>query len=154
MKAQGIIVTTVSMTSSHGLDGVSGQLRWVCDALIPHDSEQGMPSALEAGVIETLLPRALKARPELGPPLVAALQRLPAEPPPHPLTTLKELGSADFDQISHLIAGAYFLDFEVNRRLKYPGQEALDYAPDYDEVMDVAQRVIDRGNIYVDPNAP
>jgi hypothetical protein len=146
-------MTLITMTPGFGLDGVLGQLRWACDALIPHDDEQGMPSALEAGVVETLLPRALKARPELAPPLVAALARLPAQAPADPLAALKALGSADFDQISHLVAGAYFLDFEVNRRLKYPGQEAMDYSPDYDEVMEVAQRVMDRGSIYIDPNA-
>ena len=75
---------------------------------------------------QTLLPRALKARPELGPPLINALAKLPVEIPVDPLASLKTLGDADFDQISHLIAGAYFLDLEVNRRLKYPGQEALD----------------------------
>jgi hypothetical protein len=143
----------MTMTTNHGLEPVLEQLRWACEALIPKDDEQGMPSALEAGVIDILLPRALKARPELGPPLIAALSRLPAEAPINPLVALKQLGDADFDQISHLIAGAYFLDFEVNRRLKYPGQEAMDYAPDYDEVMEVAQRVMDRGNIYVDPKA-
>lgn len=131
---------------------VQAQLRWVGDALIPADEEQGMPSASQAGVPDVLVPRALKARDDLLAPFVVALARLPAEPPADALAAVRALGEADFDLVSHIVAGAYFLNDDVNRRLKYPGQETLLYDPDYDEIMDVAQRIMDRGPIFVDPD--
>ncbi len=132
------------------LDDVHLQVRWVGDALIPSDAAHGMPSASEAGVPTILLPRALKARPDLLVPFVSALSALPAVAPAEPLQAIRALGEGVFDMVSHLIAGAYFIDEEVNRKLKYPGQQAMLDTPDYDEVMDVVQRVIDRGRVYTD----
>ena len=127
---------------------VMPQLLWACDALIPSDPGGSLPSALDVGVPGRLLARALKACPDLVDPFVAALGRLPATAPVDPLSALEAMG-ADFDLISRLIAGSYFLDLEVNQILRYPGQEALPYEPDYDEITDMVQRVIDRGPIFV-----
>ena len=140
----------ISSLSAPTLDDISAQVLWVGDTLIPADPEHGMPSASGVGVPKTLLPRALKARPDLLEPFIAALSRLPPVPPEAPLDALRDLGTAEFDLVSHLIAGAYFLDESVNRTLRYPGQEALLETPDYDEIMEVVQRVIDRGPVYID----
>ena len=134
------------------IEEVAAQVVWVSEALIPPDPEGGMPSASEANVPTVLLPRALKARPEFVLPFVSAMARLPADAPADPLFAIRALGAEDFEMVSHLIAGAYFLDDDINRRLRYPGQQALTDTPDYDEVMDVVQRVIDRGPTYVDVN--
>jgi hypothetical protein len=134
---------------SEGLNAIRPQLEWVCEALIPADPAGELPSALQAGVIDRLLPRALKVRPDFEAPLLEALGCLPAEPPADPLGVLQALSDGRFDLISHLIAGAYFIDEEVNRRLKYPGQEALLANTDYDEVMEVAERIMNRGVIYI-----
>ncbi|MFD1107676.1 hypothetical protein [Sphingobium olei] len=125
----------------------------MADALIPQDEELGMPSASQAGVIDILLPRALKARPDLAEPFIAALAKLPENPENPDVAAVRNLDEADFDLVSHIIAGSYFLNEEVNKTLKYPGQESLPYDPDYDEIMEVVGRVIDRGPIYVTPAA-
>ena len=134
-----------------GLDSVQAQATWASDVLIPNGASLGMPSATEAGVIDTLLPRALKARPDLSGPFVEVLRRLPIEEPADGLQALRDLGEDEFFLVSHLIAGAYFLNEDVNRRLKYPGQQALSYDPDYDEIQEITDRVIARGPRYITP---
>ncbi|MCW2833523.1 MAG: hypothetical protein JWN68_1476 [Nocardioides sp.] len=132
------------------LADVADQLQWVADALIPAAPELDMPSAVEAGVIDRLLPRALQARPDLAGPLVAALADLPVLVPEDPLGAVRALEGAQFELVSHVIAGAYFLDDEINRRLKYPGQESLGYDPDFEEIEEVINRVIARGPVFID----
>lgn len=127
---------------------VSPQLHWACEALIPADAELGMPSAVEAGVPDRLLPRVLKVRPDMVEPLVTAMARLPIEAPSDPLATLLALGDADFGLVSRLIAGAYFLNDDVNALLGYRGQEALSLDPDYDEIIAVTEKVQARGPIF------
>lgn len=131
------------------LESIRPQLDWACDALIPRDDALGMPAATPAGVVDTLLPRALKARDDLLHPFVAAMSTLPAEPPADPLGTIYAMEEDSFELITHIIAGAYYLSEEVNRTLKYPGQEALREQPDYDELDAVVTRVRDRGTVYI-----
>jgi hypothetical protein len=108
-----------------------------------------MPSAVEAGLIERLLPRALKERDDLAQGFFAAVMLLPEEAPADPLAALRALGSDAFNQITFLVAGAYLLDPEINRRLRYPGQEAMHETPDYDEIMETVDRVQARGQRYI-----
>lgn len=126
------------------------RIAWVADTLIPSDAKSGMPSATEAGVPERLLPRALKERQDLAPSFFAALSRLPEACPSNPLDAILALGADDFHTVSFLIAGAYFLDEAVNRKLRYPGQEALHETPDYDEIMEIVEKVQARGAVYVE----
>lgn len=135
---------------NHTMDDVRTRIDWVADALVPADPRSGMPSASEAGISDRLLPRALRERDDLAPAFLAALSRLPETAPQAPLAAIKALGAADFQTISFLIAGAYFLDEEVNRKLHYPGQEAVFEDADYDEIMDVVERVTARGQVYLD----
>ncbi|AZO07861.1 hypothetical protein EJ074_01035 [Mesorhizobium sp. M3A.F.Ca.ET.080.04.2.1] len=135
---------------THNINDFQSRIAWVADTLIPSDSKSGMPSATEAGVPERLLPRALKERHDLAPSFFLALSRLPETCPSSPLDAIRALGSDDFHTISFLIAGAYFLDETVNRKLRYPGQEALHETPDYDEIMEAIERVQARGSVYVD----
>lgn len=130
------------------IEPVLAQVKWSCEALIPKDVAGELPSALEADVPGTLLPRALVARDDLQEEFIAAMARLPVATPDNPLECLKSLGGT-FSLISHLIAGAYFLDTEINRKLRYPGQEALDYNPDYDEIMVTAERFMAGGPRYI-----
>ena len=66
------------------------------------------------------------------------------------LGAIRALSADDFYVISFLIAGAYFLDEAVTRKLRYPGQDALYETPDYDEIMETIERVQSRGMVYVD----
>jgi hypothetical protein len=136
--------------SESRLDSVTAQLLWVSDVLIPSDPQLNAPSATDAGVVSTWLPRALKARQDLLAPFVAALSDLPADPPVDGLAVLMALPAEQFDLISHLVAGAYFLNPDINRSLKYPGQEALKIDPDYEEIEAVVLRVMKRGPVYLD----
>ena len=135
---------------SHDMNDLRTRIAWIADTLIPADPKSAMPSATEAGVLDRLLPRALKAREDLAPAFFAAVSRLPEQRPQAPLAAIKALGADDFQRISFLIAGAYFLDDEVNRKLHYPGQEAVFENPDYDEIMDIVERVTARGKVYVE----
>lgn len=133
------------------LTSVRAQATWASDVLIPTDDVNGMPSATDAGMVDTLLPRALKARPDLSGAFVAALGRLPSDEPADGLDALRGLGDAEFQCVSHMIAGAYFLSDDVRLRLRYPGQEALSLEPDYDEIQEITDRVRARGRRYVAP---
>lgn len=135
---------------THNISDFQSTIAWVADALIPSDAKSGMPSATEAGVPERLLPRALKERDDLAPSFFLALSRLPEARPSNPLDAIRALGADDFHTVSFLIAGAYFLDEDVNRKLRYPGQEALHETPDYDEIMEAIERVQARGTVYLD----
>lgn len=125
------------------------QIAWIADCLIPADPKTSMPSALQAGLIERLLPRALKERDDMAQDFVTTVLRLPEIAPANPLQALRDLGPDAFSLISFLIAGAYLLDPEVNRRLRYPGQEALVESPDYDEIIETVDRVQARGPRYI-----
>lgn len=135
---------------AHKVEDVQTRIAWVADALIPPDDGLGMPSATQAGVQERLLPRALKERDDMAESFFSALLRLPEECPVDPLGAIRALGPDDFYVVSFLIAGAYFLDETVARKLRYPGQEALYETPDYDDIMEVVERVECRGPVYLD----
>ena len=135
------------------IDDFRTRIAWVADALIPSDPKSGMPSATEAGMLDRLLPRALKERDDMAPSFFKALSRLPEDRPSDPLGTVRALGADDFYTISFLIAGAFFLDEAVTRKLLYPGQEALYETPDYDEIMETVERVQARGAVYLDVSA-
>lgn len=134
----------------HNIDDFRTRIVWVADALIPSDAKSGMPSATEAGVPGRLLPQALKARDDLAPAFFKALARLPETKPGDPMAAIRALGADDFHTVSFLIAGAYFLDEVINRKLRYPGQEAVQETPDYDEIMQTVERVQSRGSVYLD----
>lgn len=135
---------------AYEIDHLQSRIAWVANALIPSDEKLGMPSATEARVQERLLPRALKERDDMAQSFFNALSRLPEECPVDPLGAIRALGADDFYVISFLIAGAYFLDETVARKLRYPGQEALYETPDYDEIMETIERVQSRGAVYLD----
>ena len=133
------------------LASMRSQLRWVCEALIPADPEGITPSALEALVPEWQLPRALTIRADIADDFLRLIASLPEEAPDRPLEALHALGTASFDLITYMIAGAYFLSKDVNSKLGYPGQQALRGEPDYDEIFAIAEAVASRGPIYVSP---
>ncbi|PBC35831.1 hypothetical protein CJ178_30720 [Rhodococcus sp. ACPA4] len=131
---------------------ITAQLGWVCDAVIPADASLGMPSASEAGVITDLLPRALEVRDDQKDRFIEIVGALPSSTPADALGSLESgLPAEDFDLVAHLIAGAYYLNPDVNAKLGYQGQEAMSYDPDYDEINEVAERIVARGPVYIDP---
>jgi len=135
---------------SPSLADLKSRIDWVIDALIPADPKGIMPSARDISVADKLLPVALKQRDDMAPAFLDAVARLPEDQPDAPLAAIQALGADDFQVVTFLIAGAYFLDETVNRSLHYPGQEAVFENPDYDEIMDVVGRVMERGPVFLD----
>ncbi|WFU42209.1 hypothetical protein QA640_06950 [Bradyrhizobium sp. CB82] len=130
-------------------EDVRAQLGWLCDAMIPGDNELGMPSARAAGVLETLLPRALKARPDLAPRFYEIVSKLPAEKPRDPLAFVNAIPVEEMDVVGRFVAGAYFSGEEVSKNLGFTGFQALPMNPDYDEIMETVGPIIARGPCYV-----
>ncbi|QEN17569.1 hypothetical protein ACRDU6_00050 (plasmid) [Mycolicibacterium sp. ELW1] len=132
-------------------EDIQAQLSWVCDAILPGDEDLGMPSASGAGVVTQLLPRALKVRDDHAEDFIQAVASLPADVPADRLATISDsLSPESFDLVTHLIAGAYYLNADVNAKLGYKGQESLPYDPDFDEISEIADRVIARGPVWID----
>ncbi|WP_164719089.1 MULTISPECIES: hypothetical protein [Bradyrhizobium] len=130
-------------------EDIRAQLGWLCDAMIPGDNELGMPSARAAGVLETLLPRALKARPDLAPRFYEIVSKLPAENPHDPLAFVNAIPVEEMDVVGRFVAGAYFSGEEVSKNLGFTGFQALPMNPDYDEIMETIEPIIARGPCYV-----
>ena len=59
------------------------------------------------------------------------------------------LAPTAFELVARLICGAYFLDPAVTATLGYPGQQRLHDEPDYDAIMEVAERTMALGPMYV-----
>ena len=135
---------------STSLAELKSRIDWVIDALIPADPKGIMPSGRDISLADRLLPQALKQRDDMALAFLAAVARLPEERPDAALAAIQALGPEAFQVVTFLIAGAYFLDETVNHALHYPGQEAVFENADYDEIMDVVGRVMERGPVFLD----
>jgi hypothetical protein len=109
-------------------DGVRARLRAFADRLIPaaHD----MPAASEVGVADRQLDRVLAARPDLAVPLERAL----ADADPDDWEgTLERLSASDreaHDALLTVVAGGYYIDPGVRRKLGYDGQQPVEVRPE------------------------
>jgi choline dehydrogenase-like flavoprotein len=93
----------------------------LADALIP--AEGNLPSASEADATGKWLERAFAVRPDLAPAFERALDGI----------GVPELETADpeaFAALTTLIAGAYYMNVKVRKRIGYPGQKASPPYPD------------------------
>jgi hypothetical protein len=104
------------------------RLRRFADKLIPaaHD----MPAAGEVGVADRQLDRVLAARPDLAAPLARALAD--ADPADHE-ATLERLRDGDreaHDALLMVVAGGYYIDPGVRRRIGYTGQQPVEVRPE------------------------
>jgi choline dehydrogenase-like flavoprotein len=102
-------------------DRVRFRLARVAPVLIP--AGDSMPSADEVGVADALLDRVLAAVPSLAAALTAMLDADIAEEDIGPwLGALSGRDLAAYRSLTLAVAGAYYLDPEVRRRLGYEGQ--------------------------------
>jgi choline dehydrogenase-like flavoprotein len=97
------------------------RLSALADALVP--AADGMPSASEADATGKWVERALAARPDLVPAFERALatadvQRLAEEDPDA------------FAALADIVAGAYYMNVKVRKRIGYPGQKSSPPFPD------------------------
>jgi hypothetical protein len=101
----------------------------LADAIAP--AAAGMPSASDISLAREsgLIDRVLALRPDLArrlPALLDALLDAPAGAEPDAaLARLQADDPAGLDALMQAVAGAYYLDGQVKRRIGYRGQEAL-----------------------------
>jgi hypothetical protein len=134
------------------------RLRRFADALIP--AADGMPAAGEVGVADRQLDRVLAARPDLAQPLARAVAEADAEDHEGSLERLRTTDLAAHDALLLVIAGGYYTDAGVRRRIGYDGQQPVEVRPEiipnYVEE-GLIEPLLERGPIYrpVDgPTAP
>lgn len=114
----------------------------LADTLIP--GTETMPSASAAGVADALLDQVLGFRPDLVESFIGALDSCEGQPPEAALDALIADDPDQFEALSVLAAGAYFLSPAVQTAMPY------DAAPrpardDLDDYVDLLERVVDRG---------
>lgn len=114
----------------------------LAETLIP--ATETMPSATTAGVADTLLDQVLGYRPDLVDDFVAALASCDGQDPESALDGLVASHPDQFEALTVLAAGAYFLSPAVKAAMPY------DAAPrpardDMDDYIDMLEHVVDRG---------
>ena len=114
----------------------------LAEALIP--ASDTMPSATTAEVSGALLDQALGYRPDLVEALTAALDSSAGKDPETALDSLSAEQPGQFEALTVLAAGAYFLSPAVKAAMPY------DAAPrpardDMDSYIDLLEHVVDRG---------
>jgi hypothetical protein len=114
----------------------------LAETLIP--ATETMPSATTAGVADTLLDQVLGYRPDLVDDFVAALASCDGKEPESALDGLVAEHPRQFEALTVLTAGAYFLSPAVKAAMPY------DAAPrpardDMDDYIDMLEHVVDRG---------
>ncbi|OBC13090.1 hypothetical protein A5784_32630 [Mycobacterium sp. 852013-50091_SCH5140682] len=114
----------------------------LAETLIP--ASDTMPSATTAEVPGDLLDQALGYRPDLVEALTAALDSSAGKDPEAALDSLATEQPEQFEALTVLVAGAYFLSPAVKAAMPY------DAAPrpardDMDSYVDMLEHVVDRG---------
>jgi hypothetical protein len=109
-------------------DELRDRLRRFADVLIPaaHD----MPAASEVGVADGQLDKVLAVRPDLAEPLARAVAGV--DPADHvtSLASLRERDRGAHDALLLVVAGGYYIDADVRRRIGYDGQQPVEVRPE------------------------
>jgi len=127
-------------------------LETVGDHLIPE--AHGMPPASAMGVGRSQLDVVLSSRPDLAPVLERTLADADLSDVAGFVTALERKDPEAYGVVALAIVAGYYMHPEVHRLIGYPGQVAKDVErmsehEIYQEgLLDLAQRVIDRGPIY------
>jgi hypothetical protein len=130
-------------------DQVRRGLERVGDHLIPE--AHGMPAASAMNVGTSQLDVVLSSRPDLAPHLERAFDDADLGDVDVFVDSLDPLA---YDAVTLAIVAGYYMHPEVHRLIGYPGQvpkdvQRMSEAEIYQEgLMDLAQKVIDRGPIY------
>lgn len=136
---------SVSETVRKGLETVG-------DHLIPE--AHGMPAASAVEVGRSQLDVVLSSRPDLAPMLERAFADAALDDVSGFVSTLAADDPEAYDAMTLAIVAGYYMHPEVHRLIGYPGQVPKDVQrmgerEIYQEgLMDLAQKVIDRGPIY------
>ncbi|BBZ78663.1 hypothetical protein MANY_40000 [Mycolicibacterium anyangense] len=114
----------------------------LADVLIP--PTETMPSATQAGVVDTLIDQVLRYRPDLVDDFAAAVEVCAGREPEAALDELAAGHQRAFAALTLLTAGAYALSPVVHRALNYtpPPRSVVD---DLDGYVDLLAAVVERG---------
>jgi hypothetical protein len=130
-------------------DQVRRGLEKVGDHLIPE--AHGMPAASAMGVGTSQLDTVLSSRPDLAPHLERAFAGAELDDVD---AFVASLDPTAYDAVTLAIVAGYYMHPEVHRLIGYPGQvpkdvQRMSEREIYQEgLMDLAQKVIERGPIY------
>jgi hypothetical protein len=133
-------------------DAARRALDTVGDYLIP--AAHGMPAASDMKVGTSQLDVVLSSRPDLAPILERALGDVELDDVGALVTRLRTDDPEGYDAVTLSIVAGYYMQPKVHELIGYPGQvpkdaQRLGEREIYQEgLMDLAQRVIDRGPIY------
>lgn len=116
----------------------------LADQLIP--SEDGMPSASEAGATGRWLDAVLAARPDLRAPLEGLATSMAGMTPEEAVAALPERDPAGWTALTSAVVAAYYFNPEVCERIGYAGQRALPLGPADHE--DLLASVVAREPVY------
>ena len=127
-------------------------LETVGDHLIPE--AHGMPAASDMMVGTSQLDEVLSSRPDLAPILERALGAAEIDDVDDFVTHLRTNDPEGYDAMTLAVVAGYYMHPKVHELIGYPGQvpkdaQRLGEREIYQEgLMELAQRVIDRGPIY------
>jgi hypothetical protein len=121
-------------------DASRARLAELADLLIPASAD--LPSASAMGVAAHGVDRVLAARPDLAPLLAEALAF------PGDISALRTSRPELFAALGEIVAGAYYLEPEIQDRIGYHGRvsDPVESAPALDETL--LTPVLTRGPIY------
>jgi len=140
----------VSVQAATTLDaGQRETLYALGDVLIPAVGE--MPSASTADPQGKWLDKALAARPDLLPTLAELLDRAHGREPSEEARRLHAEEPDAFGALSQIVAGAYYMNLKVRKRIRYPGQgkrPPFSDEAEYDLRDGLLDPVTERGPIY------
>lgn len=133
-------------------DHVRTALEAIGDFLIPEAHD--MPAASAMGVGTSQLDVVLRSRPDLAPLLERALSDADLSDVESLVGRLRDDDPAAYDAMTLAIVAGYYMHPEIHERIGYPGQVAKDVQRMSEReiylegLMELAQRVVDRGPIY------
>jgi hypothetical protein len=123
------------------------RLAALADVLIPASGE--MPSASLAEVAGRWLDAVLAARPDLADGLRDVLDKARDREPHEAVAAFRSNEPSAFEALAEVVAGAYFMNPDVQQAIGYSGQHPreIDPRPDYMED-GLLESVVRRGPIY------
>lgn len=107
-----------------------------------------MPSASEAGVPAEYADRVFDARPDMLGDTTSLLRAVKGEDPAQVIRRLRAHPSAQFDTLSEVVAGAYFLNPEIRELIGYPGRRDIPIETTVEDFKELTAPVTERGSIY------
>jgi hypothetical protein len=118
----------------------------LADVLIP--ASDTMPCATAAGVCGVWLDAVLAARPDLVAPLKTLLAKSQGQAPAAFLAELRASDAATFGMLGELAAAAYFMCPAVQNAIGYAGQGPREIDPQPEDLGELLEPVLRRGEIY------